>query len=259
MATSLATRRPRKRPPRPVTDRPVELKAWAAAASLPCHAHRAEAGDAAVAHALAVEREDPRQPLLHRRFGREHEAGHAVLDDFTHGAAIERGDRCTARHRLGEHQSERFTGLDWIEHRPRPAQQVDLLRVPDLADVDDPLAVDVWGHLRVIVLVLRRREQNPQAGALGNLDRLQNAFSVGETAEEQHIVVGLVVERERVCVDAVQDRADDVEAAQEPRLFIRDRDEGRFRIARPEAYFFRARRVVQRLEERHRAQPRESQ
>ena len=64
-----------------------------------------------------------------------------------------------------------------------------------------------------IVVVFGGGQDQPHADALGDLDRLQHALAFGEAAEEQQVVVGRVAEGEAVGVDAVQHRADDVEAA----------------------------------------------
>ena len=79
-----------------------------------------------------------------------------------------------------------------------------------------------------------------------------DALAVGEAAEEQQVVFGRLPEREVVGVDAVQHGADDVEAVEQARLLLRDGDERRLGIARPQLHFRRARRVMQRLDDRRR-------
>ena len=70
--------------------------------------------------------------------------------------------------------------------------------------------------------------------ALGDLNRLQHALAFGEPAEKQQVVVGLFAEGERVGIDAVQHRADHIEAVHQLPLLARDRDERRLRILRPQ-------------------------
>src|SRR5260370_18782993 len=76
------------------------------------HAVDAEPLDGALPDTAPVEVEDARQLVGHLLEILEHQAGHAVVHDLPHRAAIERGHRCAARHRLGEHQPERLARLD---------------------------------------------------------------------------------------------------------------------------------------------------
>ena len=120
-------------------------------------------------------------------------------------------------------------------------------------------AVDVRRDLVAIVVVFRGGENQPHVDALRHLDRLQDALAVGEAAEEEQVVVGLRLERERVGVDAMQHRVDDGQALEQARLFVGDRDEGRLGIARPQADLRFARRMMQRLDHRRRRQAREGE
>ena len=56
-------------------------------------------------------------------------------------------------------------------------------------------AVDVGRDVLAVVVVLGRGQNQPHAGALGDLDRLQHALALGEAAEEQQVVVGLLAGR----------------------------------------------------------------
>src|SRR5436190_15363480 len=67
------------------------------------HPIDAEARDGALADAPPVEIEHAREIVHHVLEVREHDTGDAVVDDLAHRAAIERGDRGAAGHRLGEH------------------------------------------------------------------------------------------------------------------------------------------------------------
>src|SRR5919197_4631397 len=90
------------------------------------HPRGAEARDRAFAHAAAIQIEDARQLVHHLLEVVEDDAGLAVVDYFTNRATIERGDRRSARHRLGEHEAERFARLNRVEQRPRAAVQLHL-------------------------------------------------------------------------------------------------------------------------------------
>ena len=75
----------------------------------------------------------------------------------------------------------------------------------------------------------------------------------------ERIVVRRRLKREGVGVDAVEHRADDVEALQQARLLVRNRDEGRLGVARPQADLRFARRVMERLDHWRRRQAREGE
>ena len=123
--------------------------------------------------------------------------------------------------------------------------------------IDDARPVDVRRHMFTIVLVLGGGEDQAHADASGHLDRLQHALALGEPAEEQQVVVGLRLKRERVGVDAVQHDVDDVQAGKEAGLLHGNRDERRLGIALPQPNLGLARRVMQRLHDRRGRQPRE--
>src|ERR1019366_368745 len=82
------------------------------------HPARPEPRDRALVHAAAIEVEDARQVVDHLLEVLKDHAGDALVHHFAHRAAIERGDRRAARHRLGQHQAERLARLNRVEQRP---------------------------------------------------------------------------------------------------------------------------------------------
>ena len=125
--------------------------------------------------------------------------------------------------------------------------------------IDDVAAIDVRRDLLTIVVVLGRSEDEPHAGAFGDLDRLQHAFAFREAPEEKQVVAGFFTEREVIGVDAVEHGVHHVEAVEEARLFVRDGDERRVGIPRPQANLRLARRMMQCLHDRRRRKPREGE
>ena len=111
----------------------------------------------------------------------------------------------------------------------------------------------------VIIRLFGRREYQPHSQPARDVDRLDRSFAFGEPAEEQQVIVGALPEREPVGVDAVQHGADHVEARKEPRLLIRDGDVAGLRVVRPQLQLGLAGRVMQRLDDRRRRQPREGE
>src|SRR5262245_42197458 len=85
------------------------------------HPLDAEARDRALADPAAIEVEHARQLVGHLLEVLEDHPGHPMIHDFTDGAAIERGHRRSAGHRLGEHEAERLASLYRIEQRARGA------------------------------------------------------------------------------------------------------------------------------------------
>ncbi len=125
--------------------------------------------------------------------------------------------------------------------------------------IHDEPSIDVRRDFLPVVFVLGRRENESHADTLGDLDRLEHPFALGEAAEEQQVVVGLRAKHEIIGVDAVEHDVHDVQAVQKPALLPGDRHERRFRIPRPEAGLRFAGRVVERLDDGRRRQPRERQ
>ena len=100
--------------------------------------------------------------------------------------------------------------------------------------VDDARAVDVRRHFLAIVLVVGGSENQTHPDALRDFDRLQDAFALGEAAEEEQVVVRFLAEREVLRVDTMKHGGDDVQAAKKVRLLVRDGDERRLGISRPQ-------------------------
>src|SRR5262245_36333203 len=146
------------------------------------HAPGAEACHRALVDALAIEIEHTSEVVDHLLEILEDDAGDPVVDHFPYRAAIERGDRRAAGHRFGQDQAERLTRLDRIEQRARPAVEPHLGREVGFAVVLDVAPVDVGRHLLAIVIVFRRRQNQPHADALGDFDRLEHALAGGEAA-----------------------------------------------------------------------------
>src|ERR1043166_2766605 len=90
------------------------------------HPLDAEPRDRAVSHPPAVESEDRFQAGSHLVERVEGHARDALVDDFAHGAEIERDDGRAARHRFGEHETEGLASLHGIEECPGAAEQLHL-------------------------------------------------------------------------------------------------------------------------------------
>ena len=223
------------------------------------HARDPESNDRALPHPAAIEIEHAGQIVRHRLEILEHNASDALVHDFAHGAAVERRDRRAAGHRLGEDQAERLARLNRVEQGAGAAVQLDLRRKIRLAVIDDAAAIHVGRHVIAVVRVLGGGEDEAHADTLGDLDRLQHALAFGETAKKEQVVVGLFLEHEVVGVDAVQHGLDHVQSGEQARLLVRDGDEGGLRVARPQRHLRRARRVMQRLHDGGRRQPREGE
>src|SRR6476660_6071180 len=87
------------------------------------HAIDAEPGNCASAHLPPVEVEHAHESIRHGFQVVEHDTSDAVVHDCAHGSAVESGDGCPARHRLGQDETERLARLDWVEQCPRAAVQ----------------------------------------------------------------------------------------------------------------------------------------
>src|SRR3954451_1500597 len=122
------------------------------------HPRDAEALDCAIAHAAAIQIEDARKLVRHLLQVVEDHAGHPLVHDLAHGAAIERGDGRAARHRFGEDEPERLARLNRVEQRARAAVQLHLRVEVRFAEVHDAPAVDVTRDVLAIILFFRSRQ-----------------------------------------------------------------------------------------------------
>ena len=87
----------------------------------------------------------------------------------------------SAGHGLGEDEPKRLARLYGIRQGLSAAEQRD--RQPDLAGVGDLSSVHVRRHGRPVVVGLRRGEDQPPGSPARDLDRLQDAFALGEAPE----------------------------------------------------------------------------
>src|SRR4030095_8220775 len=76
------------------------------------HAIDAEPGNCASAHLPPVEVANAPESIRHGFQVVEHDTSDAVVHDLAHGAAVESGDGCPARHRLGQDQTARLARTD---------------------------------------------------------------------------------------------------------------------------------------------------
>ena len=72
--------------------------------------------------------------------------GDAVVHDLAHRAAVESGDRCPARHRLGQDRDRTARAIGSGRAVRARRRKLHLAGVIRLAIVDDPVAVDVRRH-----------------------------------------------------------------------------------------------------------------
>src|SRR5258708_38483300 len=78
------------------------------------HARDAEARNGALADAPAIEIEHAREGVRHVLEVVEYHPGDSLIHDLADGAAIQRRHRRSARHRLAEHEAERFGRLNRV-------------------------------------------------------------------------------------------------------------------------------------------------
>jgi hypothetical protein len=176
------------------------------------HASAAEPRDRALPHAPPVEVEDARQLVSHLLEVLEHQPGHPIVDDFADRTAIERRNRCAARHRLGQNEAERLTCLNRIQQRARAAVQLYLRLQVGFAEVHNVPAVHMRRDVLAVIVVFGGGKDQAHADTPRDLNCLQHALAFGKTPEKQQIVVRPLPERKDIGIDPVKDRADHVEA-----------------------------------------------
>src|SRR5262245_40009277 len=171
------------------------------------HAVRPEASSGVFANSPAVEVEHAAQPVGHLLQILEDHSRDPVVNDFANRAAIEGRDWRSTRHGLGQDETERLRRLNRVEQRACAAVQLDLCRMVGLAVINDETAIHVRGHFLAVVAVFGRREDEPHAHTLGQLDGLKDALACGEPAQKQQVVVWRFTKLKASDVDAVQHRA----------------------------------------------------
>ena len=172
--------------------------------------------------------------ILHVAVVVDDDARSPVIDDLGDGAAPRGDDRRPARHRLDHHQPERLLPVDRRDERPRAHEELDLVRVADLAHVLDRAAevradelVEVADLERLAAL---RRDLQRDAGLERDGQRAMRAL-VRAHAPEEHEVVAARLAPERVHREVERVRAvpDPGEVRLRLALVHRDGDELRVR------------------------------
>ncbi|CAM2163741.1 hypothetical protein BO443_120084 [Burkholderia orbicola] len=198
------------------------------------HCLRAETRVETLADRGARQAVDPVQRADRALHVLDDEAGHAVLDHFRHGAAVERDDRRAAGHRLDHHQAERLRPVDREQQRLRAGQERRLLCFVDLADeFDVRLAEQRLDHFLEVVgvgLVDLRGDLQRQPALRGDADRGVDALFGTDPAEERE-VFGLHVRlrREQRVGQPVVHGAGPRSLRQRLALVVRDRHDRRIR------------------------------
>jgi hypothetical protein len=111
----------------------------------------------------------------------DHEAAHAVLDDFRDRAAAERDDRRAAGHRLDHHPTEGFGPVDREDQRGSIAQERRFVFVAQLANELDAVAVhqrlDAFAEILVAVARHLGGDAQRQAAAAASRMAASGPFS----------------------------------------------------------------------------------
>src|SRR4030095_12878010 len=88
--------------------------------------------------------------------------------------------------------------------------------------IDDVAAVDVRRDPFTGVRIFGGRQKQPHSGPFRDFYRLQHSFAVGEAAEEKYVVVRTLPKEKIISIDAVEHDVENVQAAPQPRQFLRD-------------------------------------
>ena len=160
--------------------------------------------------------------------------GAAVVDDLGYRTAPGRDDRRPARHRLDHHQPERLLPVDRRDERARAHEQLDLVRVADLADVLDRPAemradelVEVADLERLAAL---RGDLQREPGLERDGERAVRSLVRAHASEEDEVVAaGLAAERIHREIERVRAVRDPGKLRLRLALVHRDGDEPRVR------------------------------